>query len=201
MSESSDQEILESLSLEEKMTIPYPFIQGEYGLNLRDIKIPFFGEIESGSGKKVYGEMKSGEDKASIEIKDETGEYNMSLSVRGDTMSGDLFTRKKTGESQPDFKAGSFVIWALKRFEEAGHPVEKIQARWADIRTSEWDSTNFTKYTELVSKGEDPISASRKTWSGKLFSELGYTEIEPPVNTGVAIEVMFKKPQLPPAQV
>jgi hypothetical protein len=177
-----------------KISREYPYYPEEYGLDLSEVKVGFFGDVPSGSGKEVHAEMDKNADGAWIKIDDKKNEFMMGLLVRDGVMSGDLYTRKKTGETHPDFRAAEFVTWALHRFEQEGTPVNSIESRWVDTRSSNWDSANFKKYKELVEKGEKQREAASQTWSGKLFLQLGFTEIDVPVEKNGIIIARFKKP-------
>lgn len=161
----------------------YPFVPGKYGLNLTEKKTPFKGFIESGSGKKVKGDI--GEsldvavDHAWVRIFDaEENLYFMSAELNGDTVRFSVYTKKITGERHPDFRAKYFIEFSITHFKKIGRTVRRIESQWGRTYDGIWSSDTYDEYLRIRNEGNDREEAVRKTWSGKIFEELGFTEIE-----------------------
>lgn len=182
---------------EARPLVPYPFVRGKYGLNIIERIGTYFtkGRIETGSGRRVMGEVSNRANSAFLRIYDEDDRsFLMEAEIHGNIGSANIFTRKKTGERHPDFFARNFLIFALRHFENEGYVVDKFQARWTLTEEGEWEFDNYRQFQKLIREGVDATEAARQTWTGKILSELGFTEIESVKSSDDEIIVFFRKP-------
>lgn len=186
-----------STELERPVSKPsavYPYVEGQFGIPLNDLKTPFEGEKRTGSGRYVLCEIRDEGKKSWIRVVDNKDHYIMHALVKGDTANAEIHTRKKDGKRHPDFFAKHFLAFALNYFKNQGYLIKKFRAIWSPVESDEWESDNYAEYWRLRKEGVSPIEAAKQTWSGRTFEELGFTEVEEPVDEGRAVTVVFKKP-------
>ncbi|MBI2031578.1 MAG: hypothetical protein HYT08_03085 [Candidatus Levybacteria bacterium] len=180
--------------------VPYPFVRGKYGLNLHEKESHFRkGRIETGSGRKVMADMVQRSNTAWIRIYDEDEPaFTMQANVHGKTASADIYTRKQTGERHPDFFARNFLVFALNHFKNEGYPVVRFEAKWILTEGNEWGSDNYQEFQKLLQEGLGPEEAARLTWTGKVLSELGFSEVESIKRSDDEVIAFFKRPGTEP---
>ena len=132
---------------------------------------------------------------ASIRIydEDEPG-FTMQADIHGETASANIYTRKQTGERHPDFFAKNFLAFALSYFKNEGYPAARFKTRWVLTKGEGWSSDNYLQFRRLIREGLVPEDAAKQTWTGKLLSELGFSELESIKRSDDEIIAFFKKP-------
>jgi hypothetical protein len=110
-----------------------------------------------------------------------------------------IYNRGSNGEKHPDLYARELARFAIPYFEEQER-VEGISALW--LRTSRsYLSVNYLQYrTHLRDLGKQKIDieekrdAAKKTWTGSLAVELGFSEVKK-LRDLWNVRVLFKRPQ------
>lgn len=87
------------------------------------------------------------------------------------TKLADARNPKLSPQKHPDMHAKAFITTSLALFSYLGHPVTQCKCSWSD-----W-SDNYAQFEQSYNKTNDPKQAALATWSGKIFSQLGYTNV------------------------
>lgn len=178
-----------------KPSAVYPFLKGQFGIPLNEISTPFVGEVKTGSGRTVICEFAQRGERSWIRVEDLKDHFVMHAVVEKETASAEIHTRKKDGKRHPDFFAKHFLAFALNHFKNEGHPVRKFNAMWSPVEGDQWASDNYEDYWKFRKEGIPQAEAVRKTWTGRVLAQLGFTEIEDiKGEEGSATYVTFKKP-------
>lgn|SRR3989344_5726361 len=181
-----------------KPSAVYPYLKGHFGIPLNELKTPIQDEIITGSGRKVFCDIGEDDDIAWVRIEDNKDHYIMHINLKGDTVAGEIHTRKKNGERHPDFFAKNFLAFALNHFAQQGYSVRRFKAMWAPVESGEWGSDNYEDYQRLIQEGKTPDEAAKETWTGKVLSQLGFVEVESVQSVENFTIALFKKPDQNP---
>lgn len=152
-------------------------------------------ELKQALEGKLWQTWFRGGNSASIRIYDEDEPaFTMQANVHGGTASANIYTRRKSGERHPDFFAKNFLAFALIHFKNEAYPVVRFEAKWILIEGEEWGSDNYQQFRRLIREGLVPEDAAKQTWTGKLLSELGFSELESIKRSDDEIIAFFKRP-------
>lgn len=182
----------------------YPYIPGEYGIPFSDLIDEFkfkrkrFGFIHGGSGAEMEFKFNGG----LISVRDIAHpDRGMLARLAYGVASFNIQTRKlptdrweNEPDLHPDMFAAKFVSLALEYFQNEGEEVTACEGLWAK------GSVNRETFLKELRIHGDHVMAARATWSGKLFSSLGFSRIERSdievaySDENLKITAMFRRP-------
>lgn len=184
--------------------LSYPYVPGEYGIDFCDSINQFnlggktSGTIHGGSG----AEMEFWFGTNAISVSDITyPDRGMSAYLLNGLASFSLQTRSMLTDERedepnphPDMFAAKFVKFALDYFGSTGEVVNVCKAEWNN------PSLNWDTFVAELQEDGDKVRAAKQTWTGKLFTALGFSQIEAEditfknSGTRLIIYVMFHRP-------
>ena len=90
-----------------------------------------------------------------------------------------LFTRDqtkkqfpKTRHRHPDMSAKDFVLLSFRHFEKHKVTVNACKSTWYP-----YNSDNYDTFCKIYEQTHDLVLAAQSTWSGKVFTQLGFSHI------------------------
>ncbi|MBI2031583.1 MAG: hypothetical protein HYT08_03110 [Candidatus Levybacteria bacterium] len=184
----------------------YPYIEGKKGISLEAIieryrtKGKCTGVIRGGSGSElqytVGSDMLSVRDVGypdrfmSVQVVSEIVNFN----IRTRTSPLDVY-EDNPQDVHPDMYAKKFIVFALTYLSDNNIFISGCKGTWAP------NSINLQIFQDEMSVHGDPVRAAKETWTGKLFAELGYSEIkleeigaEETPDGELATTAIFRKP-------
>lgn len=158
----------------------YPYRKGRFGLPLDEIKPDFSDFVTSGSGKKLFVEVRDDILRVEsivpiVDLRLEAGVYpsgNIKLHLKSILhLFGVPIYR------HPDLFPSEFIRFALAYFAKNGHPVQGVAAEWHP-----W-SVNYKTFKQAYQESQDKIAAGEQTWTGRTLKGLGFYIPDPAVVT------------------
>lgn len=184
----------------------YPYIEGEKGISFEVIIERFrtkgkcTGVVRGGSGSEL--EYTVGSDALSIRDIGYPDRF-MSMRVENKIVNFNIRTRTSPLDTyednpqgvHPDMFAKKFVVFTLGYLSDNNVYITGCKATWVP------NSVNRQIFHDEMLVHGDPIKATKATWTGKLFTELGFSEVrssemgtEETPNRETAITAIFRKP-------
>lgn len=199
----SPDELVKRDALVREVASIYPYIPGKNGIDFASIISQSQNPDNSngsmkctgGSGRSLQIELESRDIKGIVYdlvvvregVKPELGKRILEAhyNIEKKTLGFNLKTKTKhLRRRHPDFFAGKFIEFAIKYFEQIrGHNIENVKGDWR------MSSDNFKAFFMTYDKdGKDrkyfqkdyqvAIDAAKSTWTGRILSNLGFTEID-----------------------
>lgn len=72
----------------------------------------------------------------------------------------------------PDFRAAAFIKFSLAFYEACGYRTDSLTGEWFP------SSANYKMFEENYLKTDDPQEAAKNTWTGRIYSQLGFDSIQ-----------------------
>lgn len=104
----------------------------------------------------------------------------------------------RNGNRHPDIYAKKLLMRTLRYFESLGRTIDGIQALWTGLQ---YQRDNFDQYYAYLSRFQNQqiteemkIEAAKSTWTGRVTTSLGFTEIRVNDRNSGEISTTFRRP-------
>lgn len=164
--------------MENETNFGYPLVPNSHGIDLEKVfpplnrKLSVFDEITTESGQKVIYDIKPDQ----IELYDQTNNrlsMTCSFNREKEQVEFYLVTKDKENHRHPDMFAGKFIKACIEYLQKRGNVINHVLCHW-----SKSQPTNLIQFIQNLKDGMSVEEAAKNTWTGKIVTELGFTQTE-----------------------